>query len=784
MPTHANTPRTGGVVRWVSAALAAFPLAAATALQPTPQPICPTHDPDCTGCGKAAALARRVALGLPTTDEALQTPLEALGDTDLLHVNLDLEILPASTALAGTCTLTLRSLTDNLTQFTFRLRNNFTISSATINGAPVSVATSGTTTRIATLDRPYNAGENFAITIVYAGPAVSRGFGSIEFQQTPAGNPIIATLSEAFYAYTWWPAKEGDVGEPGDMRDKATFELAITAPEALTSVSNGLLQGVDVLPGARKRYRWATNYPQAIYLAAFGSSVYSAYTLNHTLLDGRTLPVQFFLYPESDTPDNRAQWEVCLPAMTVFESLFGPYPFADEKYGMYQFPFSGGMEHQTMTGQGVFIGSVTVHELAHQWWGDNVTCQTWSDIWLNEGFATYSEALWEEFRPGSSGTPALLLAMAQRRPGNSSGSVYRYDTSNNNTIFSGNSVYRKGAWVLHMLRRTLGDQAFFDAIRAYRAAYQGSAATTTDFRNAVEQSTGRDLHRFFDQWVFGTGAPAFAYGSQSFTVNGKAYARVHLRQTQQASFGVDGLFHTPIDLRVDSADGSVTRTVFADAQTDFFVVRGAGAAPVTGVALDPLDYVLATDKVPEAYTPGPPVVVETIPAPGTLFPADAPPAALDVYFSEAMTIDASHVTLTGPLGPVVGVFAYDNAARRARFTPAVTLAPGAYTLTVSPAAVATAGARGLDGEVVGNALPSGNGVAGGAAVIAFAIAQPVVPPCPADFDQSGTIDPDDLSDFIACYFSIPPCPAADFDASGTTDPDDLADFIAAYFAGC
>ncbi len=750
----------------------------------TPAVLCAQSDPDCTGCGKAAMWARRAALGLTMSDEALEVPQEALGDTDLVHVDLDLEILPASTSLAGTCTLTLRSLTSNLTEFTFRLRSNLVISSATINGTPVSVAEVSTTTRVATLDRAYANGEMLAITIAYAGPAVSRGFGSIEFQQTPAGNPIIATLSEAFYAYTWWPAKEGDVGQPGDMRDKATFDLAITAPAALTSVSNGMLQGIDTLSGNRRRFRWSTDYPQAIYLAAFGSSVYNAWTVNHTLLDGRTMPVQFYIYPESDTPENRAGWEVCLPAMDVFESLFGPYPFSNEKYGMYQFPANGGMEHQTMTGQGVFLDYVSVHELAHQWWGDDVTCQTWSDIWLNEGFATYSEALFEEFRPGSSGSPALYLAMAQRRPSNVAGMVYRTDTSSNTPIFSGNSVYRKGAWVVHMLRTVLGDQVFFESLRAYRATYQGSAATTVQFRDSVEQTTGRDLDRFFDQWVFGIGAPAFAYGAQSFSVNGKAYSRVHIRQTQPATYGVNGLFHLPINLRVDSAQGSVTRTVFVDAATDFFVVPAIGSATVTGVALDEFDLMLSTDKVPETYTPGPPVVVETSPIPGEEFPTETPPLNVSIYFSEPVNINTTHVTLTGPLGAVARTFAYDAGLRRVRLTPTAPLTPGEYTVTVSAAVVSTAGARGLDGDVVGNVLPSGDGAAGGAAVITFTVAQPVLPPCLADFDGSGTVDPDDLSDYIACYFQVPPCAGADVSGDGNVDPDDLADFIGVYFAGC
>lgn len=328
------------------------------------------------GCGKAHALIARLRAGLePSDDDRGGGDREALGDTDLLHSALDIEIVPATATITGTNTMTVQSKVEGLTQFTFRLRNQFTITAALLNGTtPVQVTSTSTTTRMAMLDRPYHADEVFTLMIAYTGVAVPKGFGSIEFT-SQNGQPLIFTLSEPYYAYTWWPIKDGDMGDPGDNSDKMTVELAVTAPDALRTISNGLLQGVDVLPGGRTRYRWATNYPIATYLICFSSTNYNQWTKTYDYGTG-TMPVEFSIFPTDDTPGHRAAWEKCVDMLAVYRTIYGLYPFINEKYGIYEFGFGGGMEHQTYTGEGTFSENVTAHELSHQWWGDNVTCKT------------------------------------------------------------------------------------------------------------------------------------------------------------------------------------------------------------------------------------------------------------------------------------------------------------------------------------------------------------------------------------------------------------------------
>jgi hypothetical protein len=746
---------------------------------------------DHDGCGKAAALRTRAsasASGEDCVHEAGHSPSggggpglrEAYAETDVLHNRIDIEIVPSSQTITGSNTFTIRSLVNGLSQFTFRLRSNFTVTGAVVNGTtPVSVTQLSTTTKRAALDRAYNAGETFTLQVSFTGVAVSRGFGSIEFT-TQNGNPLVTTLSEAYYAYTWWPCKDGDVGEPGDNGEKATFEIFVTAPATMRTVSNGLLQGMDVLTGSRRRYRWATAYPMSTYLACFASTNYNTWTRTYTYpLPGGgagSMPVEFNIYPASDTPSNRAAWEKCLDMLEAYRPIYGEYPFINEKYGIYQFNFSGGMEHQTNTGQGTFDESVTAHELGHQWWGDNVTCRTWSDIWLNEGFATYSEALWIERRPGSSGLPALLNAMAARRPTAVSDSVYCYDTTNMNRIFSTNYSYRKGAWVLHMLRHVLGDAVFFDALAQYRAAFQGSAATTADFAAAVSAAAGRDMGWFFDPWVMQPGAPAYAYGTQGVTVNGRHYLKVRLRQTQSASYPT---YTMPIDVRALTTAGGYYYTLWNNARTEHYVVPVP--APASGLVFDEDSRVLWTAAVAEAFVPGPPVVVQTVPPPGASVSVGSA-GAVTIYFSDPVAAAPGDFSISGPGGAVPFAFAPDAGANAVTLTPASALPAGVYTVAVQP--TVTAGGVALDGEVASPAdpasLPSGDGQPGGAAVFSFSVVAP--PSCPADWDHNGAVNPADVAAFINDWLASTSLGTltADFDLSGAVNPADVAAFVNAW----
>ena len=524
-------------------------------------------------------------------------PLGSQADTDITHCFLDIEISTTAKTVAGSNTLDVTSLADGLTQFTLDLRSNMVVDSVKVNGV-VATHTRPTDQIVINLDRTYNRGDAFQVQVVYHGTPSNLGWQSFRFSTHGSSKPIVCSLSQPWWAHTWWPCKENQE----NVEDKFTLDMWVTVPNALTVASNGRLQGTDTLSGSRSRFRWKENHPIATYLVSLAATNYSkaAYTYNYV---GGSMPVEVYFYPETRSTDEPNVADLVTMIATLSQpELYGQYPFVDEKYGIAKFSWCCGMEHQTITSQGSINWRSNIHELAHQWWGDMLTCRTWHDIWLNEGFATFSEALWLERKPGGS-RQDYIGQMLVRKPVNVSDTVYCYDISDYSRVFSQDYSYKKAAWVVHMLRRVLGDEMFFDVLHAYRAACEGATADTEQFKAIAESVSGQDLTWFFSQWVYGGGAPSYRCAWRPMEFGGQYYVSCYINQYQQEAFSNYPLFRCPIDLTVTTASGSVTHTVWNSRKQEWYRLPADG--PVTLVAFDKDNGILRSDIVTTTYVEPP-----------------------------------------------------------------------------------------------------------------------------------------------------------------------------------
>ena len=403
-------------------------------------------------------------------------------------------------------------------------------------------------------------GDTSSVQIFYSGTPANSGFGSFVTSLSSDGEPVMWTLSQPFGASDWWPAKESF----SDKIDSSDYFISI--PPGNKAAGIGKLISVDSSSSVAHIYHWKHRYPIASYLIAVAVANYSEIRREVPLRDGN-LELLNYCYPAQLGEWDWQQTEV-IAMLQYFDSLFTPYPFMLEKYGHAQFGWGGGMEHQTMSFMADLGPWLTSHELGHQWFGDAVTCASWKDIWLNEGFATYITGLFfERFNP-----PAFYYWKRNVRdeitalPG---GSVIVDDTTSVERIFDGRLSYAKGAYVLHMLRNTLGDEVFFEGLRTYleTPGLKHGFAQTADFQETMEAVSGRNLDTFFEQWVNGEGYPNIEIQWKS-TENG-----LYLNVQQISSLQNALLFSTSLPVYVYGDQDSSAFTLQIDQQETFFLLN-------------------------------------------------------------------------------------------------------------------------------------------------------------------------------------------------------------------
>ncbi len=514
-------------------------------------------------------------------------------DFDVIHYDLALDVDFPNQLLAGTLSLTAESKAAALTEVVLDLHSAMTVTAVDRGGIPLAYAHPGDLLDIA-LDQPFGLGQPFTVRVVYGGHPQQAGFLAFGFGNHN-GVPIAASLSEPTYARNWWPCK--DVPD-----DKATADLHVTVPDTIVVAANGELTGTTTPAPGRRTYHWHESYPISTYLVSVTATNFASWTDYYVTAGQDTMPVTFYSYPER-LALAQEDWNVTVPMIAAFARQFGEYPFLAEKYGMAMFQWGGAMEHQTCTSfsAGLVRGDhaydwVVAHELSHQWWGDLVTIGDWRDIWLNEGFATYSEAVWVELTQGYLAYRNYMLGLDI---GTFQGPIY-----NPNYLFN-TTVYKKGAWVLHMLRHVMGDAPFRQLLRDWAVAHAYGNAVTADFQALAESIHGRPLDWFFDEWVYDVGKPLYTYHWLSADLGGGAW-RVGLDVDQVQIEGP--IFTMPVDIGIVTAPGDTVMATVTDSLASQGFLFTVNAQP-TAVRFDPWNWILrgaVEVEPPPAGVPGVP----------------------------------------------------------------------------------------------------------------------------------------------------------------------------------
>ncbi|HLF14701.1 MAG TPA: M1 family aminopeptidase [Bacteroidota bacterium] len=532
---------------------------------------------------------------------------------DVTWYELRLRISTNPGQITGVVAIRAASVIDGLSSVRIDLSDSLSVDTIVSPNGPLSYTRASNMITVY-LDSSYLAGEIFTIHVAYHGLPAPSGFGSFVFSVTAQGAPWIWSLSQPYGAKDWWPCKD-------QLTDKAdSVDVIVTCADTLRVGSNGTLAGVVNNGDGTATTHWKERYPIATYLVSVAISNYVQFSNWFHYAPGDSMEVLNYVLPAKlaaallDLPRT-------VNMLEIYSDLFGLYPFIEEKYGHCDFGWGGAMEHQTMTSTTSYSENLIAHELAHQWFGDMITCRSWADLWLNEGFATYNTGLYRERAYGA--MPYYNYMTVHLNAARSAvGTLYVQDTSNVGNLFSGSRVYSKGASVLHMLRHVMGDSIFFDAMYSYAndPAVRFGTATTADFRRVCEAVSGTDLGYFFDQWVYGEKFPTYRYGwTSSPTMIGH---RVDLRVVQTTGTADPAAFTMPVDVRISGTGWDTTIVVVDSLGTQDFSFDSP-VAPASVMIdpdrwilriLDSVSYAVLGVEEPAAY-PRSPFLLQNYPNP-------------------------------------------------------------------------------------------------------------------------------------------------------------------------
>jgi len=487
------------------------------------------------------------------------------------------------------------------------------------------------------LPASYGPGDTVTVLVVFDGTPQPDGIYGLQFTERADGKTVAASLSEPWSARSWWPCKD-------DPRDKATYDLIFYTPVGVTGVSNGMelpspnphpylpepvaAAARAALPEAFSDKAYTASYwyeaqPISTYHHSIAASEYVRMDDVYQTVGGDDLQISNYVY-EDLTDEAEIDFAPLNDMLAWCELKFGPYPFPGEKYGHTLFDWDGAMEHPTavtysslfLTGDNYF-DSILMHELAHQWYGNLITPAEWTHIWLNEGFATYIEGLWREHTSGPASLKWFMVARSLFQYWD--GPLVRDPDNEDPWYYFDNLVYHKGAWVLHMLRRKIGDQDFNAIMRYFphqtHLAY--NVADTDDFIEYCERQTGRELSAFFDQWLYRSTCPELDVCWYNAQIGPTDYLYLEIDQVQPTDpYAGDAPFDIDIDLWLETDGGDMLTNVRIARLSQ--AIRLAVPGHVTNVVLDPDGWLLHSVDIATAVDhplDDPPVLQLRDPAP-------------------------------------------------------------------------------------------------------------------------------------------------------------------------
>ena len=459
------------------------------------------------------------------------------------------------------------------------LHDNMTVDSILHNDISISYVHENNMLKIPISDITLDDENLFSLTIFYQGTPDHCGAGGFKFDEHQNIGHVW-TLSEAYCARSWWPCKD----DPSDKADSVNIIISVPIEPAYIVASNGLLSSTTI-NNNKKTYFWKERYPITTYLVSLAIYPYTKWVDQYVSpISSDTMLIEHYVFPdryEASYPN----YSLTKDMLSFFSELFGEYPFISEKYGHADFTWGGGMEHQTLSSMGSFSQNLMVHELGHSWWGNLITCKTFNDIWLNEGFARYCQALWAEHRYGREAYFDFMNNHAYY----GAGTIYVENPSSNSQIFSAGLSYNKASWVLHMLRHKVGETMFFDILKSYASndSLSYNAASTSDFQKVCEDISGLDFEQFFQQWIYGEKYPKYEL---SWWHEGNGIYNVKIDQVQSYNF-----FSMPIDLKFSGSAGPmlVDTTIVIENNNSSQLYEFSGFNfLVENVMLDPENWIL------------------------------------------------------------------------------------------------------------------------------------------------------------------------------------------------